>query len=153
MRIRDYVTPERVVIGLQASDRESALRALAERLAASGTGQSEELYEALRAREDAHTTALDRGVAAPHATLESVAEPVVMIATSAQPFQFGPAGTTPVRLLFVLLSPSAQAAMHIRLLARIARLARRSGFVDALAEAASAEELLQRLAAAEPQVA
>lgn len=141
------------MIGLQARDRESALRGVAERLAASGAGQSEELYDALRVREDAHTTALDRGVAAPHATLESVSEPVVMIATTAEPLQFGPAGTMPVRLLFVLLSPSEQAAMHIRLLARIARLARRSGFVDMLADAPSTDELLQRLAAAEPQVA
>ena len=152
MRIRDYVTPERVVIGLEASDADSALRALSARLGESGAGPAEDLYDALRTREQAHTTALDRGVAAPHATLETVTEPIVLIATAAQPFQFGPAGTTPVRLLFVLLSPSAQAAIHIRLLARIARLVRRAGFVDALAAAATPDELLARLAAAEPQV-
>jgi mannitol/fructose-specific phosphotransferase system IIA component (Ntr-type) len=153
MRIRDFVTRERVVIGLRARDADTALHALAERLGESGAGHAGELYEALRAREEAHTTALDRGVAAPHATLESVAEPVILIATAAEPVQFGPSGTTPVRLFFVLLSPPEKAAVHIRLLARIARLVRRTGFVDALAAAATPDELLERLAAAEPHAA
>lgn len=154
MRIRDYVTPDRVMIGLRASDADSALRAVATQLQKSGVaGSADDLYGALRAREDLHTTALDRGVAAPHATLEGVREPVVLIATVTEPFQFAPDDAPPVRLLFVLVSPPAMGGMHIRLLARIARLVRRKDFVEQLAEATTPDELLERLSAAEPQVA
>lgn len=154
MRIRDYVTPARVQIGVQATDTEQALRAFADALAATDAGTSAaSLYDALLSREQVHTTALGDGVAAPHATVEGVAEPIVLIATAAEPVPFGPADTEPVRLFFVLLSPPAMAGQHIRLLARIARLVRRPGLVEQLADAATAEELLERLAAAEPQVA
>lgn len=154
MRIYDYVTSDRVLIGLDARDAAGALRAMTEPLAAStAAGTADELYDALLRREKAHTTALDCGVAAPHATLAGVPEPVVMIATAAQPIAFGPEGETPVRLLFMLLSPPSQAGLHIRLLARIARLVRREGFVDQLVNARTRDELLARLASAEPQVA
>lgn len=153
MRILDYVTPERVLVGVHATDAETALRVIASRLVESGVAASaDDLFEALLTRERAHTTTLDSGVAAPHATLEAVDESVVMIATAAQPIPFGPAGTQPVRLFFVLLSPPAHAGLHIRLLARIARLVHRPDFVEQLADAASADDLLARLESAEPQV-
>lgn len=153
MRILDYVTPARVLVGVDAADAETALRVIASRLAESGvTASADELYDALLTRERAHTTTLDFGVAAPHATLETMDQSVVMIATAAQPIDFGPSGTQPVRLFFVLLSPPSHAGLHIRLLARIARLVRQPDFVEQLAASASADELLERLESAEPQV-
>lgn len=154
MRIHDYVTPDRVLIGVRANDAASALRAIAAPLAASmGAGNADALFDALLARERAHTTALDCGVAAPHATIEGVRDPVVLIATAAEPIRFGAESAEPVRVLFVLLSPPAQAGLHIRLLARIARLVRRPGLVEQLAGAATPAELLATLADAEPQLA
>ena len=154
MRIHDYVTPDRVLIGVRANDAAAALQAVATPLAASiGSASADTLYQALLAREQLHTTALDCGVAAPHATLEGVPQPVVLIATAAAPIGFGPARNEPVRLLFVLLSPPAQAGLHIRLLARIARIVRRPGLVEQLTDATSPAELLAHLADAEPQLA
>lgn len=154
MRIHDYVTPDRVLLGVRASDAAAALQAVAAPLAASiGYDSADALYQALLAREAAHTTALDCGVAAPHATVEGVPEPVIMIATAAEPIGFGPEADEPVRLLFVLLSPPAQAGLHIRLLARIARVVRRPGLIDQLAASTTPAELLAHLADAEPQLA
>jgi mannitol/fructose-specific phosphotransferase system IIA component (Ntr-type) len=154
MRIYDYVTPDRVLIGLDATDAASALHAMTAPLASGGAAASaDELFDALLMREQAHTTALDCGVAAPHATMPGVHEPVMLIATARRPVAFGPEGSPPVRLFFLLLSPPSQAGLHIRLLARIARLVRREGFVDQLVNARTRDELLARLASAEPQVA
>lgn len=131
---------------------EEALHAMADTLGASGAGASADtVYEALHAREQMHSTALGEGVAAPHATIEGVTDPVMLIATGAEPIPFGPEAD-PVRLFFVLLSPPSMTGQHIRMLARIARLVRRPGLVDELVSAATAGELLDRLAAAEPQL-
>ena len=132
MRIYDYVTPDRVLIGVRASDAAAALQAVAAPLADSiGFDSADVLYRALLAREMAHTTALDCGVAAPHATVEGVPEPVVMIATAAAPIGFGPAADEPVRLL---RAARRLRRLHIRLLARIARVVRRPGLVNQLAD-------------------
>ena len=132
---------------------EEALYAMADTLGTSGAGASADtVYEALHAREQMHSTALGEGVAAPHATIEGVTDPVMLIATGAAPIPFGPEDADPVRLFFVLLSPPSMTGQHIRMLARIARLVRRPGLVDELVGAATADELLDRLAAAEPQL-
>lgn len=154
MRIHDYVTPDRILIGVRASDAAGAFQVVAAPFAASiGAASADAIYNALLAREQAHTTALDCGVATPHATLEDVPEPVVLIATAAEPIGFGPDRDESVRLLFVLLSPPAQAGLHIRLLARIARVVRRPGLIEQLVEATTPAELLARLADAEPKLA
>lgn len=147
MRVGDFVQPELVVIGISAHDARGAIAALASRL----DGQPalrEQVERALWEREDAHTTALDSGVAVPHTTLAGLPRPVLGIGTSRAPIPFGPGGV-PVRLMFLLLSPPEQSQLHIKLLARIARVARRPHFVDRLVAAQSPTELLQVLEAEE----
>ncbi len=152
MRIVDYVGPERVRLGLSDTDVAGTIRALVDQLARSiELDDADALVQALLAREAAHTTALDRGVAVPHTTLPGLDDSVIAIGVAPDGVPFGPGDAAPVRIVVLLLSPPEATARHIKLLARIARLARR-GFVDELLSASSPEELVARLERTEAEI-
>jgi nitrogen PTS system EIIA component len=144
MRLAEYLDPRLVVLELQAGGVDETIRALVDHLA-DHVAEAGRVEESLLAREAIHTTALGRGVAVPHATVAGLERPLVLIAVSRSGVAFGPVGLDPVHLFFVLLSPADRAGLHIKLLARIARLARHPGLLEALRSAASREAVIAEL--------
>lgn len=143
MRLNAYLRADLVVTGLEAVDRAGVIETLADHLAARGVVPSApDVARALEAREAVHTTVLGEGVAVPHATVEGT-DPVLMVALAREPVRFGPEGTEPVRVFFLLLSRPGHESQHIKLLARICRLARHPGFLDELHAAADAERAVE----------
>lgn len=152
MRLNEYLRADLVLPDLRAPDTESVLRAIAEHLEERGVVEtSDPVEEALRAREEAHTTAMGHGMALPHATIAGLERPVLLVALAPEAIQFGPEDTDPVRLFFVLLSPPGREGEHIKLLARICRLVRHAGFVDELVEVESGEEAVSVIRRADEQ--
>lgn len=152
MQLSDYLRPERITLDLPAGDRDAVLEALVAPLVASGlVDDAGALIDALREREAAHTTAMPDGVAIPHCTLDTLDEPVLLIAAAPEGTAFGPEELDPVGLFFLLLSPPERARQHIRILARIVRLLRHPGTVEALLQASTPEDLLAEIERLETQ--
>lgn len=140
MRLSPLLRPDLVLPRLEAASREDVLVRLAETLVGAGLmDDPDEVVAALTRREEAHTTAIGHGMALPHATLAELEGPVMMVALADPPIAFGPEGSELVGLFFSLLSPPGNEARHIKLLARICRLARHPGFAESVRSAASAE--------------
>lgn len=146
MRLSDYLREDLVVPHLGAGTTDEALEAFGAAFEAGGhVASGQEATEALRAREDSHTTCLGRGVAVPHATFRGLAGPLLMVARVDQPIPFGPPESDPVDLFFVLLSPPGKEGEHIKLLARICRLAQHPEDLDSVRAASGREGVLQAL--------
>lgn len=146
MRLHDYLQPQRVVLDLRARGVRDTIQALVRCLAEQeALPDAAVIEEALLAREADHTTALGHGVAVPHATVEGLERPLIMVAVAPDGVPFGPLGLDPVRVFFLLLSPPDRRGLHIKLLARICRLVRHPGSVARLVGADSASELLDQL--------
>jgi len=146
MRLSHYLSAELVVHGLEASDTSDALRKISALFhEGAPTSSGDEIFLALKAREEAHTTTLEEGVAVPHAVLPTLSDIFLLVAIASAPIPFGPPETDPVDLFFVLLSPPGRAAEHIKLLARICRLVRHPGFLDELRAAPDGPELFQAI--------
>ena len=109
------------------------------------------VFEALRDREDVHTTALGDGVAVPHAVIPTLQDILLVVATAAQAVPFGPPETDPVDVLFTLLSPPGREAEHIKLLARICRLVRHPGLLESMRAAPGPEALYEAILAVDSQ--
>lgn len=147
MRLRDFVRPDLVVLDLDSTGVEDTIQTLVERLRRAGAlPDASSLGEALLAREGSHTTVMGNGVAVPHANLAGIDGPLIMVAVAPGGVAFGPPGEDPVHLFFLLLSPPDRASVHIKLLARIARLLRHPGFVEELRTTDSRERLLESIA-------
>lgn len=149
MRLNRYLRTDLVLPDLEARDAEEVIRRISRHLEERGAvGSGDMVRTKLLAREEAHTTALGHGMALPHATIEGLDEPVLMVALAGEPVPFGPPDADPVRVFFVLLSPPGHEGEHIKLLARICRLVRHPGFVDELQNAEngqSAVDIIERV--------
>ena len=146
MRLADYLRSELVVPGLDAADMEGTIHVLARHLADQGAVQDgAEVSRALLNQERLHTTVLGRGVAIPHASVPSVDAMLLLVAVAPHEIQYGPPGSDPCKVFFLLLSPPGQETEHIKLLARLSRLVRHPGFVEALFAADSAERILDAI--------
>jgi len=131
-RQQEFLRADFVVSRLQANDMEGVVQEICARASDAGIGNADVIAERLLERERAHTTVMGSGLAIPHATVPDLPEPVIGVALARDPIPFGPPGTDPVRLLIVLLSPPGRERQHVKLLARICRLARHEDFIDQL---------------------
>lgn len=114
-------TADIVIIDLQASSKEDAVRALAEKLLAAGrlTGLDEYLA-AVAAREEHFPTGIEGGIAIPHAQSDLVTIPSVAVATSSTGVDFG-AEDGPSNLIFLIAAPASGENTHLEILAALAR--------------------------------
>jgi PTS system nitrogen regulatory IIA component len=145
MRLSEYLREDLVLHGMGVKDLPEALRAFGAAFEAGGHLRSGRVVRALEAREASHTTCLGHGVAVPHATLEGLPKPVLLVATSFEPVPFGPPDTDPVDVFFVLLSPPGREGEHIKLLARLCRLARHPEDLDEIRAAQNRASLLKTM--------
>ena len=151
MRLSEVLRRELVTTELSATDRNGVLRAIADRLAEAGAvSDGDAVFDALVAREESHTTAMGNAMAIPHCTIAGLDRPVLMVATSRDPVAFGDvpgevSGDSGVRVFFVLLSPPGGEGTHIKLLARICRLARHAELLDGILGADSAGDVAEAL--------
>ena len=113
---------------LLATDGPAVLRELAEMVSGSGlVPESEALFQRLSEREQLGTTAIGNGVAIPHCKLNGLSRVLVAIGVSRQGVDFGAADGKPVRLFFLVASPSRSPAEHLQSLAAISKWVRRGG--------------------------
>lgn len=153
MRIADLLDPTRIVADLSARTKPEVLRELAECLSHAIHGTSAAaVVEALELRERlGPSTGLEHGVAIPHAKVTGLPGIVGCFGRSRQGVDFGAPGGGLSQLFFVLAAPDAPAMLplHLKALARVARVLRNASVREALLAADGADELWHVLCAAD----
>lgn len=138
--------PHLIFPGLTAADAPGVLRELAGRLAdARVVADPEALFQRLWEREQLGSTAIGRGIAIPHCKLDGLAHVVLAVGLAPNGVDFGAADAQPVRLFFVVVSPSRSPAEHLQSLAAISRWAKADGRVERLLTLQKPEEILDLL--------
>jgi opine dehydrogenase len=152
MQISQLLDPRYVLTGISAKSKDAALTELVSALgAARGLDASMALRD-IYARERAGTTLLPLGpyrVAVPHAATTACRQLLFAMGTSREGVKWddGPEGRA--HLIVVLLGPPQTRGLYLRVLSRIARLCAQKGVVQALLDAATPEQLIERLATVE----
>ncbi|NEA60247.1 PTS transporter subunit EIIA [Streptomyces sp. SID13666] len=143
-----YLTGQTVKERLDASDKESAIREVAEMLATTGkVADVDALVAVALAREAQGTTGLGEEIAIPHAKTDAVTSPLVGFARSADGIDWGSLDGTKAKLVFMISVPEAAAGdEHLRILAQLSRKLMDSGFRDRLHKAQDRDAILQVLA-------
>jgi nitrogen PTS system EIIA component len=140
------VRPDLIFPDLPATDRVEVLRAFAERLAGSGlVDDADALFDKLREREQLGSTAIGGGIAIPHCKVDRLKSGVVSLGRVLEGVDFGAADGQPVRLFFLVISPSQSPAEHLQSLAAISRWIKGGGRVEALLEQPDAGALYDYL--------
>lgn len=133
MKLSEYADARLVVTDVAEGEVGEILAQLIAPLASGGfVDDTADVLAALISREEVLSTGIGLGIAVPHAISGSLTDPHLVIGLSEGGVDFKSIDGGPVNVFFVLLSPRESAGHHIRMLARIARLARHPEFVDAL---------------------
>lgn len=133
MRLDSLTEPELIFPDLVATDRDAVLRTLASRVAAhEGIGDVDGLYDRLLEREQLGSTGVGAGVAIPHCKLKGLSEVVMAVGISRKGIDYGAIDTEPVRLFFLVISPTDAPAAHLQVLAAISRWLKKDSHVSRL---------------------
>ena len=146
MKLHHYLRPELVLLGIEAKGVEETLHSMVHNLVDHELVNDERpVLEALLAREAAQSTGIGGGVAIPHAVYPELDSTVIELALSPDGLDFMSMDEKPVHTIFLLLSPPASSGVHIKLLARIARLMRQPDVLEQLLSAETADEVIERI--------
>lgn len=133
MRLASLTRPELVFVGLPGTDGREVLRALAEKVAASGAvAGADELVRKLEERESLGSTGIGAGVAIPHCKLKGLRRGVVAVGLTDQGVDFKAVDGRPVNVFFLVVSPSESPAEHLQVLAAISRWVKADSHVQKL---------------------
>lgn len=132
-----YLTEQTVKVQLDSTEKDSAIREMANLLAATGkVNDVEELVRTALRREEQGTTGLGEEIAIPHAKTDAVTSPVVGFARSAEGIEWGALDGTKAKLIFMISVPEAAAGdEHLRILALLSRKLMDTGFRERLTAA------------------
>jgi two-component system sensor histidine kinase KdpD len=141
----EMLTPQRILIWDVPVSKRDILRQLAQAIdGALAPVDPEQAVERMEERESQGSTFLNEGVALPHARIKGLAAPQVALGITQAGVLDAPTDN-PIEVVFMLLTPEENSAVHLRLLAAAGRALQDRSLRQALNQAADPTEALQAL--------
>jgi PTS system nitrogen regulatory IIA component len=139
MQIGELLDRNAIALRVSAANKRQVLALIAE-IAARNLGlDAADVLDALTEREQAGSTGVGHGVAAPHARLEGLQRMRGVFVRLDQPVEFEAVDDQPVDLIFALFAPIDAGSEHLRALARVSRLLRQAELRQQLRQARTAD--------------
>ena len=120
---------------VSAPNKRQALAVVAEIAARHFGLEAGNVLEGLLEREQAGSTGVGHGVAAPHARLVGLSKVQGVFVRLEQPIEFDAIDDQPVDLIFALFAPPEASGEHLRTQARVSRLLRQADLREQLRQA------------------
>lgn len=149
MRITDLLRPESVELHTSAANKEAAIDKLIGLQVAGGNLADVEAYkQAILAREAQSSTAIEAGIAVPHAKSEAVKRPGLAAMTLDTGVDYGAMDNKPSDLFFMIAAPM-DGDLHLEILSRLMVLLMDGDFTAKLRAATTVEEFMKAIDEAE----
>ena len=149
MRITDLLRPESVELHTSAANKEAAIDKLIGLHVAGGNLADAEAYkQAILAREAKSSTAIEAGIAVPHAKSEAVKRPGLAAMTLDTGVDYGAMDNKPSDLFFMIAAPM-DGNLHLEILSRLMVLLMDGDFTAKLRAATTVEEFMKAIDEAE----
>jgi mannitol/fructose-specific phosphotransferase system IIA component (Ntr-type) len=144
--LADYTRPALIVPRLREGDTAGIVSELSQVLHREGAVPDVlPFYQAALNEELLTNSALDCGLAFPHARLSGVKRLQFALGRTLEPIVWGAKSSWPVQLIFLLAVPATDAAGYLQLLASLARLGQQPEVLAQLRAAENAEAILTML--------
>lgn len=105
--------------------------------------EEKSISEAVKARELLGSTAMDNGIAIPHARIEGLDKSSVIIGISRLPIAFGGSDGNGSKVFFLVLAPKDNPSEHVQILSSIAKAASSQLFVRMLLSSKTKDDVYQ----------
>jgi PTS system fructose-specific IIA component/PTS system nitrogen regulatory IIA component len=148
MPMTDFVVREAIVPALAATTKEAVIREIVDSLRATGyvgADVADDVVRAILKREQLGSTGIGRGIAIPHTKHASADRLTGTVALSPGGVAFDSIDGEPVYVFVLLVSPQDRPGDHLRALENVVRSMRDEGFVQALRQAQTKDEVWRLL--------
>lgn len=143
MRIVDLLSQDKIALGAVAADKEAAIDLLVGLQDKSGCLTDKEAYKkAILAREAQSSTAIEAGIAVPHAKSDCVKAPSLAACTLKEGVDYGAMDGQPSDLFFMIAAPM-DGDLHLEILSHLMVLLMDPAFVGELHAAPDAKTFLE----------
>jgi len=151
-KLSEIVGEEGFLDSLKSADKIGVIREMVEEAASRGKIRAEDVEDVIKRilkREQQGSTGIGNGVAIPHIKqYPGVSEMVVVVGRTGHGVDFGAVDGQPCRLFFLILTPKKQTEEHIKVLRRIAAIARDAELCTYLTKEKDPKQLMRVLDAA-----
>jgi PTS system nitrogen regulatory IIA component len=142
MQIGELLDRNAISLRVSAANKRKALAVIAEIAARNFGLDAGDVLDALTEREQAGSTGVGHGVAAPHARLEGLTRLRGVFVRLDRAVDFDSVDDQPVDLIFALFAPKEAAGVeHLRALARVSRILRQADLRQQLRQARTADAI------------
>ncbi len=146
INILEYFLRRAILPELKAGDRDSAIRELSLVVAEQeNLLNAEEVYSAVINRENAMGTAIEEGVAFPHAYIPALRSPIIGFGRSVEGIEWNSPDGKPTHFIFLILSPLEENGTQLQILRLIATAMGDKKTRDAIMEAKETKEIWEVL--------
>ena len=146
MKITEFLVPEAITPSLRSTDKESVVREMVETLAKAGlVKDAAHAVGALLEREKLGSTGIGQNVAVPHAKSEETKNLVLGVGISEKGVDFEALDGDPVNIIFMVIAPIDATGLHLKVLARIARLLKDKVFRNSLRVCKTTEKIYETI--------
>ncbi|RVU70898.1 MULTISPECIES: fructose-specific PTS transporter subunit EIIC [Lactobacillus] len=144
MRIKDILSPESMIMELKATNKEDAIKEMADLEVKTGIVNNEdEFIKSIWAREKESTTGIGGGIAMPHARNEYINKARVLFAKSKEGIDYDSLDGQPVHLFFMITAPAGADNTHLQALAKLSGLLVNPDLVEKLKQATTPDEVIK----------
>ena len=145
MRIVDLLSPDKIALGATAADKGAAIDLLVGLQAKSGCLTDKEGYkQAILAREAQSSTAIEAGIAVPHAKSDCVTAPSLAACILKEGVDYNAMDGMPSDLFFMIAAPM-DGDLHLEILSHLMVLLMDPEFVSALRSAPDAKTFMEAI--------
>ncbi len=143
MKLENLISKNQVLFNLKAKNKTEALEEMAKSFNQDIINDYEKFINDLKAREELGHTALEEGVATPHAKSSSVNKPALLVATSKDGIDFSEGEEKPSKVFFMIAVPENEANLHIDILTKLADIIGDEDKINDLVNASTYEEVIE----------
>jgi fructose-specific phosphotransferase system IIA component len=140
--ILEFFSRSTIIAQIKATERNAVIHELCNIIAEQGhTPHTETLYSAVIRRENTMGTAIEEGIALPHARLASLMRPVIAFGRSQAGIDWNSPDGKPTHLVFLILTSKENDWQQVQILRLIAKTVANEKIRDALLQAGDAHEI------------
>jgi PTS system nitrogen regulatory IIA component len=146
MRLSELLYEDSVIPDMKATDKTEVLEELVEALRKRLPSLDKNaLVKVLLERERLGSTGIGDGIAIPHGKFHGVDQPIISFGRSLKGLDFESVDGEPAYLFFLLVAPENSASVHLKALARVAKILKNSTYRKTLMEASGKKPLYQAI--------
>lgn len=140
VNISDYLEVENINLDLVARNKEEVIKVLLE----SRSLDKKNILQEIMKREKLESTGFGKGIAVPHARIDSVPRIMILVGVFKGGVDFDSLDGKPVNLVFLIIAPKSETKLYIYILAKLIKILEKKKNLTELINADTAQSFIEK---------